>query len=101
MRKAFATARIAHAIFLSYVALCVPAMARPAAYKMSCRDATDLIARKGAVVLSTSNTTYERFVRDQGFCERGEQITPAWVHSSDIAICVIGYTCEEPVSGIP
>lgn len=100
MRNTIATARMAFSLSLACALLCAPSMARPAAYKLSCRRASSLVAKEGAIVLNTSDATFERIVRDQSFCERGEQIMPAWVQATDIANCMIGYTCEEPVSGI-
>ncbi|TBN53535.1 hypothetical protein EYR15_10275 [Hansschlegelia quercus] len=71
--------------------------ARPFAPAMNCQALTNLIERNGAVVLSTSRTTYDRYVVDRRFCERTEITKPAWIVSSDNDQCFIGYTCKERV----
>jgi hypothetical protein len=71
--------------------------ARPVAPAMSCHALTNMVERNGAVVLSTSRTTYDRYVADRRYCERTEITKPAWIVSSDNDECFIGYTCKEYV----
>lgn len=70
-------------------------VARPYSPGLPCHSIQTLIFTKGAVVLSTGPFTYDRFVRDQGYCVLGEITEPAWVITSDQRECFIGYTCGE------
>ena len=69
------------------------AQARPFVPAMSCGQAAGLVAASGAAVLSTSQTTYDRFVHDRRFCSYGEYLDPAYVQTRDASACFIGYTC--------
>ena len=60
---------------------------------MSCGQAAHLVASRGAVVLSTGQYTYDRYVRSQAFCFHAEYIRPAWVPTADPPQCPVGYTC--------
>jgi hypothetical protein len=82
---------VAFAVFTASSAMA----ARPFAPAMSCRALTGMIKQNGAVVLSTSRTTYDRYVADRRYCERTEVTRPAWIASSDSDQCFIGYTCRE------
>ena len=42
---------------------------RPQSPAMTCRQAAGLVFARGAVVLGTGGHTYDRYVRDRGFCE--------------------------------
>ncbi|MDJ1159546.1 hypothetical protein QNA08_15020 [Chelatococcus sp. SYSU_G07232] len=77
------------------VATAVHAQSRPYAPRMSCRAVAGLVAARGAVVISTGPTTYDRYVRDRRFCEITEVTQPAWVPTADSPQCFIGYTCKE------
>jgi hypothetical protein len=66
---------------------------RPHTQNMLCSDAKALVARRGAVVLYTGEDLYDRYVRDQGFCEREQTIQPARVPTRDWAQCFVGYRC--------
>lgn len=85
------------------VAACVAATAaqaaRPFAPAASCAALNALVEQRGGVVLSTSRTTYDRYVSDGRFCQRTEVTRPAWIVSSDNPECFIGYTCQEHVRG--
>lgn len=67
--------------------------------ELSCAQAARLIAEKGAVVLATSPTLYDRYVRDLSFCMYDQQLKPEWVPTRDNPQCFIGYTCFEPSRG--
>ena len=69
------------------------AQARESTLNMSCRQATALVASRGAVVLSTGRHTYDRFVARPGFCLFGEYADRAWAPTRD-GRCVVGYTCK-------
>jgi hypothetical protein len=67
---------------------------RPSTLAMSCQQAQSLIAKRGAVVMSTGRHTYDRFVASEGFCLHGEYADTAWVPTRDASRCAIGYTCK-------
>ena len=69
------------------------ASARPYTPALSCGEAAGLVAANGAAVMSTSPTTFDRFVHDRRFCAYGEYIDPAYVQARDTNACFIGYTC--------
>lgn len=72
------------------------AMAQSAAttLTMTCLQARQIVASQGAVVLRTSPTTYDRYVRDSSFCGRSLTAEPAWVRTADTAQCPVGGVCR-------
>jgi hypothetical protein len=83
------------------VALCVAAAGaeaqpRPLTTTITCREATALVARFGAVVMSTGRFTYVRAVRDRSFCQVTETTRPIWVPTLDTPQCPVGQECVEP-----
>jgi hypothetical protein len=68
---------------------------RPDAYAMTCQAAQSYVAGRGATILETSRTTYDRYVRDNSFCYPTQTTLPAFVPTRDSANCFVGYTCEE------
>jgi hypothetical protein len=62
---------------------------------MSCNRAAAVVASRGAVVLHTGPTTYDRFVSGSGACAVNQLTEPAWVRTSDRAQCFIGYRCRD------
>jgi hypothetical protein len=101
MRAATAKAHVASLVVLALTQQLRHAEARPLVSKMSCRKAAEVVTKKGAAVLATSGVTFDRYVRDQSFCDRGEQLTPSWTPTADNPICFIGYTCGGTIGGIP
>ncbi|MFG1423702.1 hypothetical protein [Roseixanthobacter liquoris] len=85
--------------FLLVLAAVPPASARPASYKMSCAATAGLVQNRGAALLDTSPTTFDRYVRDITFCMPGEALRPEWVRTRDNPQCFVGYTCFEPERG--
>lgn len=71
------------------------AQSRPYSPRMSCDALADIVARRGAVVISTSPTTYDRFVRNRAFCQPTEVVEPRWVPAADTRTCFVGYSCKE------
>jgi hypothetical protein len=69
------------------------AAARPSTLSMSCAIAAATVARAGAIVLSTGEHTYDRFVAHNGFCLPGQKAKPTFVPTADSDACAIGYTC--------
>ena len=74
------------------------AQGRPATPAMTCAAAAELVARTGAIVLTTGPITYARFVRDGGFCPIPETPKPAFELTLDNAKCFVGYTCQDRFS---
>ena len=68
--------------------------ARPSTLGMSCAEAQATVAKSGAVVLTTGEFTYDRFVAHPGFCEPSEAANQAVAPTRDSETCPIGYTCE-------
>ncbi len=64
---------------------------------MSCAQARALVQQSGAIVLTTGQYTYDRYVAGQRYCERPYVIRRAWVTTADTDQCNIGYTCEQRV----
>ncbi len=70
-------------------------MPGPTTLTMSCAVAAATVARAGAIVLTTGADTYDRFVAQIGFCQRGQITKPAYAPTSDDPNCAIGYVCKE------
>ena len=75
----------------------VPGAARPDTRALACADAAALVARAGAVVMTTGPMTYERIVRDGGFCTIELTTRPAFEPTRDVRTCFVGYRCVEPL----
>jgi len=73
------------------------AQTRPSTVAMSCRQAAGIVSSAGGIVLGTGGYTYDRFVRDRGFCLITEITEPAWVPARDNPQCFVGYRCREPI----
>jgi hypothetical protein len=71
------------------------AQQRLSTLNLTCSQAQQVILSRGAAVLSTGTYTYDRYVRDRSFCERNENIEPAFVPSRDTPQCPIGYRCRD------
>ena len=69
---------------------------RASTVDMTCRQAQGTVAQAGGIVLGTGGPTYDRFVRDRGFCEVTEITTRALVPTRDTPNCFVGYRCKEP-----
>ena len=69
------------------------AAGRPATYAMTCAQAQALVSTNGAIVMSTGQYTYERFVAHRGFCRHGEVTDRVYAATSDNPQCRVGYQC--------
>jgi hypothetical protein len=67
--------------------------ARPDARRMSCDEAQHVVQQSGAVVMSTGEFTYERFVSNLGACTHGDILRPAWTATADQPQCPVGWSC--------
>ena len=70
------------------------AQTRPSTVSRPCTASQRDVQVNGAIVLGTGGFTYDRFVRDRGFCQHGEFLEPALVPSRDTAQCFVGYRCK-------
>jgi hypothetical protein len=69
--------------------------ARPSTLDMTCGEAQATVASYGAVVMSTGDYTYDRFVVHNGFCLPTEIARPASAPTLDTDYCTVGYVCEQ------
>jgi hypothetical protein len=81
------------------VALCASASAasaqpRPSTERLTCSQARAIVASHGAVILNTGPHTYDRYVRDQGFCGLAEVAETVWERTADVVQCPVGYRCR-------
>lgn len=95
IRRAVASAALAAALCAGGSASAV-AQSRPYTPSMSCADVAALVRAKGAVLLSTSPTTFDRYVSAANYCSVGEVLKNQWVPTRDNPQCFIGYTCFVP-----
>jgi hypothetical protein len=63
---------------------------------MSCADAQALVASQGAVVLSTGEFTYQRYVATPGHCLVGEGASTGYAPTQDMPRCRVGWICRSP-----
>lgn len=73
------------------------AQGRPNTTAMSCAAARGLVARSGAIVLSTGGPTYDRYVVHRGFCSPDQEARPAWVPAADTPSCPVGNRCVDVI----
>ena len=64
---------------------------------MSCAQAQSLVARHGAIVMTTGRHTYQRFVAGPRFCDHWEVVRPEVQQTRDAPRCLVGYICETPL----
>lgn len=85
------------AAFLVAPLVAAPSLAqgRPQSVAMTCAQTVALVRSSGAIVLGTGGQTYDRYVRDRGFCEVTQTTKREFVPTRDQAACFVGYTCRE------
>ena len=81
------------AIFTLTIMLASPAIARPDVRNMTCQQAVNLVHQSGAIVLTLSQTTYSRIVRNRTFCEYDETAKWFYTPTLDVHKCRIGKKC--------
>ncbi|MCG7391392.1 hypothetical protein MHY87_00535 [Microvirga sp. ACRRW] len=86
--------RIALAVAFLACASGVQAQQRPSTLNMVCGQTQQLILSRGAIVLSTGTYTYDRYVRDDSFCERNEMTEVVTVPTRDTPRCPV-YRCTD------
>ncbi|MEZ0170680.1 hypothetical protein [Microvirga sp. TS319] len=80
---------------LTFAATGALAQAGPLTTGRPCEADRALVDSRGAVVLSTGQYTYGRFVRDARYCQVDQYPQPAYVPSDDTAQCFVGYRCAD------
>jgi hypothetical protein len=71
------------------------AQVRPATPALTCAAAADLVARSGAIVLTTGPYTYDFIVRDGGFCPLATTPKATFETTLDNPKCFVGYVCRD------
>jgi len=87
--------RLTAVLALSFVTTGALAQVGPLTTGRPCSADRALVNDRGAVVLSTGQYTYGRFVRDARYCQVDQYPQPAWVPSDDTAQCFVGYRCAD------
>jgi hypothetical protein len=70
--------------------------ARPNTTAMTCAEATATVAFAGAIVLSTGEFTYQRFVSGIGHCMPRQTTGPGVAPTRDNRSCQVGFICTRP-----
>lgn len=60
---------------------------------LTCQQAVNLVHSRGAIVLTLTNNTYDRIVRDFLQCKRNEQADNVFAQTLDAPRCLIGKRC--------
>lgn len=66
---------------------------RPDARAMDCDQVRTMIQSRGAVVLTTGQHTYDRYVADGRYCSSGEVATYETISTRDTRQCAV-YACR-------
>ena len=83
------------AVFSMLTILAGAAQARPDIRTMRCADVRELVFQKGTIVVTTGDTTYERFVEGQRQCQPFAEIAiPAVAETRDNPKCWVGSVCR-------
>lgn len=68
---------------------------RPLSTAMTCAQVQGMINQRGAVVLSTGQYTFDRYVANRNFCQHGEVAGKDTVPTRDNAYCYVRL-CIDP-----
>lgn len=82
---------------LVIIGLAGTAHARPDLRKMTCAEAQKMVQRLGAVVFTTGQYTFSRFVANQSYCDRWQTTFPQYGATRDNPQCFVAYECREPL----
>lgn len=88
MRPAFTLAFVAAALVST-----AASAARIDIRTLTCAQVRGLVQQQGSIVLTFTNTTYDRVVRNRNFCARDEGIKPFFKQTLDMPLCQIGFEC--------
>ena len=78
---------------LVLVAWTSAATAREDVRRLTCEQAHTMVIKQGAVVFTTGEGTYNRFVRTRRLCQREEIARTGKAATVDDPECLIGYIC--------
>ncbi|CTQ44575.1 hypothetical protein [Roseibium aggregatum] len=74
-----------------------PAMAqagRPDTRSMTCAQAQELVRKSGSIVLTTGQSTFDRFVANGSYCRpQTGQVRAKFAPTRDNPQCSVGYRC--------
>ncbi len=73
------------------------AEARPDLRTMTCAQAQNLVQRHGAVVFTTGQYTYSKFVSNRSYCDYNEVLFVQYGRTKDTPKCPVAYECKEPL----
>ncbi len=62
---------------------------RPDSRSMTCEQVQSMIAQRGAVVLSTGQYTFDRYVSNRNSCQRSEVLKTDYVPTKDAKRCAV------------
>lgn len=62
---------------------------RPNSTTMTCSQAQALITQRGAVVMSTGRYTFDRYVANFSYCQRGEYLRREFIPTKDNNKCFV------------
>lgn len=79
----------------SVLAAAPAAEARVDARKLTCQQARALVQQQGYVVMSFTNTAYDKVVKNRFFCNRGQVTKPKFTQTLDNPRCNVGGICIE------
>jgi hypothetical protein len=85
---------IRRGLVILFIGIGTAAFARPSTQSMTCQQAQNLLASKGAVVMTTGPHTYDRFVAREGYCMTAEWADAASAPTQDVRSCRLGFTCK-------
>ncbi len=69
------------------------AQGRPDARRMSCGQVQSLVQQRGAVVMTTGQYTYDRFVANRSYCDWPMVPTATRIGTTDTNACPV-YNCQ-------
>lgn len=72
---------------LAMLAAIQPSLARPNSTAMTCAQVQSMITRQGAVVMSTGQYTFDRYVANLNFCQHGEVLYREYIPTRDTRKC--------------
>lgn len=63
--------------------------------RLTCDQVRNLVYSRGAIVMTLTNTTYEKIVRNRHFCDPGQGVKPKYSRTIDYLQCNIGKVCTD------
>ncbi|MCX2724208.1 hypothetical protein [Roseibium salinum] len=88
-RKPAFAAAAATVLILAAVLPATAQSRRPDTRTMTCGEVQSLINQRGAVVMSTGQHTFDRYVANRNFCQHGEVLERDYVPARDNDRCYV------------